>query len=100
MSRRRFILPPDPIPASPLCQVVTGDNGGCEREGCDCMHEAFVRRRKTLPCGLGRRTVSVRVWWYVCVDNFTGIAVTYFPVATEEPTRELITEPELARLLR
>jgi hypothetical protein len=86
--RHRFTSPPDPIPASPLCQVVTGDNGGCRVNGfttCDCRH--VVRRR-------GGTQV-----WAVAVDSFTGIAVTYFPIDTEEPTRELITEPELARLL-
>lgn len=91
MIRRRFVPPPDPIPASPLCQVVTGDNGGCEHEDCDCMHP--VRRA-------AKRKSERGAYWYVGVDSFTGTAVTYFPVDTEEPTRELITEPELARLLR
>lgn len=89
MRKRRFILPPDPIPASPLCQVITGDNGGCGVDGlvrCDCYHAV-------------RRSGKVQIW-YVAVDAFTGTAVTYSPIETEDPTRELITEPELARLLR
>lgn len=86
MTRHRWAPPPDPIPASPLCQVVTGDNGGCDGIRCDCSH--FARR-----AGGGKL-------WYVAVDSFSGVAVTYHPIPTEEPTRELITEPELARLLR
>lgn len=103
MKRQHWTPPPDPIAASSLCQVVTGDNGGCNNRGtldesCDCIHEGHVRRR--VKRSGRRRTVRVREWWYVSVDAFTGIAVTYHPVVDEETGHELITEPELAELLR
>jgi hypothetical protein len=37
--------------------------------------------------------------WYVSVDDFTGIAVTYSPVVDPETGHEIITLPELAVLI-
>lgn len=103
MNGPRWTPPANPIAASSLCQVVTGDSGGCNNrrtidETCDCIHETVVKRRRKI---LGRRRRAyVTVAWYVSVDAFTGIAITYHPVVDENTGHELITEPELAELLR
>lgn len=74
-----------PIYAPCVCEVVIGEEGGCAADGvhCHCVH------------------VASGAVWYVNVDPFTGIAVTYaadlHPVASD---RDIVSLPELARLLR
>lgn len=88
--RRRPVRAPDPLVASSLCQVVNGSQGGCSSEcgsprPCDCIHTT--------------RCSAVGEMWYVSVDDFTGIAVTYSPVVDPETGHEIITLPELAVLI-